>query len=81
MYVVSGELTVILVIIWWLQSYGNVDSKLKRAQNFDVERFNFKKLNGLEGRKQYQIQISDRFVVLENLNDREDIHRVWENIK
>jgi hypothetical protein len=51
------------------------------AQNFDVERFNLRKLNELEGRKQYQIKTSNRFVVLENLNDSEDIHRVWENIK
>ena len=31
--------------------------------------------------KQYQIEISNRFAALENLNDREDINRVLENIK
>jgi hypothetical protein len=46
------------------------------AQNFDMERFNLRKLNELEVRKQYQIKILNRFVVLENLNDSEDIHRV-----
>jgi len=51
------------------------------TQNFDVKRFILRKLNELEGRKQYQIKISNRFVVLEKLNDNEDIHRVWENIK
>jgi hypothetical protein len=29
----------------------------------------------------YQIQISNRFVVLENLNDIKDINGAWENIK
>jgi hypothetical protein len=29
----------------------------------------------------YQIQISNRFAVLENLNDMKDIIRAWENIK
>ena len=31
--------------------------------------------------KQYQIEIPNRFAALENLNDREDINRVLENIK
>ena len=44
------------------------------AQNFDAERFNFRKLNQLEVRKQYQIKISKRFAALENLNISGDIH-------
>jgi len=51
------------------------------AQKFDVERFNFRKLNDLEVRKQYQIKLSKRFADLENLIDSEDINRDWENIK
>jgi len=39
----------------------------KAAQNFDVERFNPKKLSELEIRKQYQIKILDRFADLENI--------------
>ena len=38
-------------------------------------------LNVLEVRKQYQIDISNRFAVLENLSDVEEINRVWENIE
>jgi hypothetical protein len=45
------------------------------SQNFDVERFNLKNLNGLEVRKQYQIKISNRFAALENLSDNEDINK------
>jgi hypothetical protein len=37
------------------------------VQNFGAERFSFIKLHELEVRKQYQIKISDRFAVLENL--------------
>jgi hypothetical protein len=51
------------------------------AQIFDEERFNLKKLNELEFRKQDQIKISKRFAALENLNVCEDINRAWENIK
>jgi hypothetical protein len=39
----------------------------QEAQKFDVERFNLKKLNELEVRKQYQIKVSSRFAALENL--------------
>src|SRR5215470_15754843 len=51
------------------------------AQKFDAERFNLKKLSELEGRKQYQLKISNRFAALENLNGSQDINRAWENIK
>jgi hypothetical protein len=33
----------------------------------------------LEIRKQYQIEITNRFAALENLRDGEDINRAWEN--
>jgi len=46
-----------------------------------VEIFNLRKLRELEVRKQYQIKFSKRFAALENLNGREHINRVWENIK
>jgi len=45
------------------------------------ERFNLRKLNELEVRKQYQIEISNRFAALENLRVSEDVNRAWENIK
>jgi len=51
------------------------------AQQFDVERFNLRKLSELDIGKQYQIKISNRFAALENLNDTEDINRAWKNIK
>jgi len=53
----------------------------QEAQKFDVERFNLRMLNELEVRKQYQIEIANRFAALENLSDGEDINKAWENIK
>ena len=44
------------------------------------ERFNLRELNELEVRKQYHIVISNRFVALENLSDREDLNTSWYNI-
>ena len=51
------------------------------AQRFHGERFNLRKLNDLEVRKQYQIEITNRFAALENLSYDEDTNRAWENIK
>ena len=51
------------------------------AQKFVGERFNLNKLNELEVRKQYQIEITNRFAALENLSDGENINKAWENIK
>jgi hypothetical protein len=53
----------------------------KAAQKFDVERFNLRKLNDLEFRKQYQIEITNRYAALENVSENEDINGAWESIK
>ena len=53
----------------------------QRAQKFDGVRFNLRKLNELEVRKQYQTEITNKFAALENISDGEDINRAWENIK
>jgi hypothetical protein len=37
------------------------------SQKFDMERFNLRKLNGLEVRKQYQIEITNRFAAIKTL--------------
>jgi hypothetical protein len=51
------------------------------APKFNVERLNLRKLNNMEVRKQYQIEISSSFAALENLYNREDINRAREDIK
>jgi hypothetical protein len=51
------------------------------AQKFDGESFNLRKLNELEVKKRYQIDITNRFVALENLSVDEDVNRAWENTK
>ena len=51
------------------------------AQKLDGERFNLKKLNELGFKEKYQIEITNRFAALENLNGDENVNRAWENIK
>jgi hypothetical protein len=56
-------------------------ARKQAARKTDVERFNLKKLSEMEVRKQFQIELSNRFSALEKLNASEDINRAWENIK
>ena len=51
------------------------------AQKSDGVRFNLRKLNDLEVRKQYQIEITNRFAALENVSEDKDINMGWESIK
>ena len=45
------------------------------------ERFNLRKLSELEVKEKYQIEITNRFAALENLDVDKDVNRAWENIK
>jgi hypothetical protein len=50
---------------------------------FHMERFNLNKLNKVDGKEQYHVEISYTFSALENLIREVDINRAWEteNIK
>jgi len=66
--------TVILVSIWAATFREILAVNEQTAQNFDVERFNLKKLSDVKFRKQYQKKISNRLAALENLNNRDDMN-------
>ena len=51
------------------------------AQEVVGERFNLGKLNEREVRKRYQIEITNRFAALGNVENDGDINRAWEDIK
>ena len=53
----------------------------EEARKSDGERFNLRKLNELEIKKKYQIEITKGFAALDNLNVDEEVNRAWENIK
>jgi hypothetical protein len=46
-----------------------------------MEGFNLKKLNEVESREQYYIEITNRFAALENLDAYVDINGAWETIR
>jgi hypothetical protein len=43
-----------------------------------MERFNLKKLNHVEGKEQYRIEVSNRFAALEDLDTEVEINSAWE---
>jgi hypothetical protein len=50
-------------------------------QNFDLERSDLKKLNDVEVKEKYQVEISNRFAALESLDESSDINNSWESIR
>jgi len=62
----KSQRTVILLTVWWLHVRERLAVSKQAAQKFHGERFNLRKVNDLEIRKQYQIEISNRLAALEN---------------
>jgi hypothetical protein len=53
----------------------------KRArQNSDLERFHLKKLDDVEVKEKYQVEISNRYAALESL-DKSSENNTWESIR
>ncbi|PNF35986.1 hypothetical protein B7P43_G02286 [Cryptotermes secundus] len=46
-----------------------------------MERFNIKKLNEVDSKEQYHVEISNRFAALENLDTEVDVNKVWNTIR
>ena len=78
---VSGELTDTGHCLVLAKIRERLAVSKQATQRFDGERFNLRKQNDLEVRKQYQIEITNMFAALENLSDDEDINRAWETLK
>jgi hypothetical protein len=53
----------------------------QKTHRVDTERFNLKKLNEVEDKEQYQVEISNRFIALENLYPEVHINRIWGTIR
>jgi hypothetical protein len=46
-----------------------------------MERFNLKKLNDVEGKEKYLVEVSNRFAALDDLDTEVEINTIWETIK
>jgi hypothetical protein len=46
-----------------------------------MERFNLKKLNDVEGKEQFCVEVSNRLAALEDLDTEVEINSAWETIR
>jgi hypothetical protein len=53
----------------------------QRSQRFDMKRSNLKKLNNVEGKEQFHVEVSNRFAALEDLDTEMEINSAWETIR
>jgi hypothetical protein len=60
---------------------GRISVSKRARQYFDLERFDLKKLDDVEVKKKYQVEISNRFAALESLDESFDINNAWESIR
>jgi hypothetical protein len=56
-------------------------SKYTSKANFDLERFDLTKLDDVEVKEKYRLEISNRFAALDSLDESFDINNAWESIR
>jgi hypothetical protein len=50
----------------------------QRSHRFYMKRFNLKKLNEIEGKEQFHVEVSNRFVALEDLDAEVELNSAWD---
>jgi hypothetical protein len=56
--------------------------RISRArQKFDLEGFDLKKLDDIEVKDKYQVEISNTFAAVDSLDESMDINNAWESIR
>jgi hypothetical protein len=53
----------------------------QRSQRFHTERFNLKKLNDVEDKEKFCVEVSNRSAALEDLDAEVEINSAWETIR
>jgi hypothetical protein len=51
------------------------------SHRFHMERFYLKKLNQVEGKERFCVEVSNRFAALEDLDVKVEINSAWETIR
>jgi hypothetical protein len=77
----SEQQVVILTTVWWLQTLQRLVVNKQRSHRFNMKRFNLKKLNEVEGKEQYSVDVSNRFTAVEELVSEVEINSAWEIVR
>jgi hypothetical protein len=51
------------------------------SHKFHMERFSLKKLNEVEGKEKYHVEVSNRFAALDDLDAEVEINTIWKTIR
>jgi hypothetical protein len=51
------------------------------SHSLHTERFDLKKLNDVEDKEQFRVEVPNRFTALEDLDTEVEINSVWETIR
>jgi hypothetical protein len=77
-----GQQIVVVTIMWWRKKVRErLAVNKQRSHRFHVERFNLKKLNEVEGKEQFRVEVSNSFAALEYLGTEVEISSAWETIR
>jgi hypothetical protein len=60
---------------------GRLTVNKQRSHRIDIERINLKKLNEVEGKEQYRVEVSNRFATFEDLDAEVEINSAWKMIR
>jgi hypothetical protein len=53
----------------------------QRTRKFHMESFNLSKLNKVEGKEQFRVEVSNRFAALQDLDTEVEINSAWKTIR
>jgi hypothetical protein len=53
----------------------------QRSHRFHMQWFNLKKLNDVEGKEQFRVEVPKRFAALEDLDTEMEINSAWETVR
>jgi hypothetical protein len=77
----TGQQIVIVTNLVVVKFRGRLAVNKQRSQRFDMERFNLKKLNDVEGKEQFRVEVLKRCAALEDLDKEVEINSAWETIR
>jgi hypothetical protein len=60
---------------------GKISVSKWARQKFDLQRFDLKKLDDVEVKEKYRVEIWNRYAALETLDESFDINNAWEGIR
>jgi hypothetical protein len=77
----SGQQIVIVTTMVVVKVRKRLAVNKQRSHSLHTDRFNLKKLNDVEGKEQFRVEVSNRIAALEDLDTEVEINSSWETIR